>query len=56
MARKAQDSSKVMEKYIQRSREGAQRAADDPELLRLLDKPDTGERLTREEFARRFGV
>jgi hypothetical protein len=43
-----------MEKYIERSREGARRAAKDPEVLAQMGKADDGERLTRKQFAKRF--
>jgi hypothetical protein len=43
-----------MQKYVERSRAGAQRAAADPEIRELLGKPDTGKRMTRKQFAARF--
>lgn len=47
-------ANKELQKYIERSREGARRVATDPDVLQKLGKPKKGKRLTRKQFAKRF--
>ena len=46
--------NRTAERYIERSRRGAERVAKDPETWRRLEQADTGEHLTQREFTKRF--